>query len=469
MSADHLVLAPHQRLQAHMSLRSGGLSVASAAYHSAAAYVASMLITVPCMLADMAGGGGAGWLDDDLAARLPATPAVSALGDAIRHLARIGIPRDRLCLIVPPSWAAWALDRGGAPTLAELAAHDCPRAPPPPAEEGLGLRRSRARAPGAHAQAALSHELNKLRFGALRRSFALLGPQAATPGAETCPQALARHRSQCGKGAMSWVTARPSSPAMTLSPPECRLALRRALGIEEHYCDRCPFPNCRSPAVCDARHARHCGAFGFRVVHDRLRDALSALLTAHGVRNMTEDPTPFRALRARYQMDVTTIPGAFALSGNARLLRRGALLDVTVADPLLPGCLRSGAATRDGAAAARAHSRKVAQYQGTFDPAHFTLWPLAVETYGRWGVVAEEFIDAFATHAVGGPDSATWRAKGACAHAIRQRLAVTLQRAVSSTVLHHVQRRLALTRSGDGSAAEGAGAGEPLDVLEALL
>jgi hypothetical protein len=208
--------------------------------------------------------------------------------------------------------------------------------------------------------------------------------------------------------------------------------------------------------VCDASHARRCAATGFTFKHNRIRDALSSLLTAHGIRHIKEDPTPFRNQPREYRMDITTMAGAFALSGHQRLLLRGALLDVTVVDPLssLP---RYSAHVRDGDAAARAHSRKVLHYQGKFNPASYHLWPLAVETYGRWGVAGEEFIDAFATHVVGGSDSASWRAKGAAAHSIRQHLAVTLQRAVSSVVMTHTHRRLALERpgGGDGDGDEG--------------
>jgi hypothetical protein len=475
MSADHLVLASHQRMQAHMSLRSGGLSVASAAYHSDAAYVASMLVTLPSMLADMAGGGGAEWLDADFAARLPRTPAVRALGESIRQLATQGITRDRLCLILPPSWVEWALDGDGHrdPTLDVLSAHDCPRAPLPREDDGPGPNRDRARAPGAHAQAALSHELNKLRFGELRRSFANL-PQVqplVEPGAETSPetfpQAMARHRSQCGKGAMSWVTARPASVLLTFSPPECRLALRRSLGIEEHFCARCPFPSCRAECVCDARHARRCRAIGYTFVHNRVRDALASRLTAYGVRHVKEDPTPFLSHADRtLRMDIATIAGAFALSGNQRLLTHGALLDVTVGDPLT--CLRYNAHARDGVTATRAQDRKVVHYRGQFDSASYNLWPLAVETYGRWGADGEVFIDALATHAVGGPDSASWRAKGAIAHSIRQHLAVALQRAVSAAVMRHTQRRRALGRPGDGDGG-GDGDGAVSDAAEASL
>jgi hypothetical protein len=123
LAAAHLVLAPHQRMQVQMSLRSGGLHVASAVHCSDAAFVGCQLVTLPSMLADLAGGASAPWLTAAAAARLPATARVRALRAAIQRLSARGVPRDRLYTIIPPSWVAWALDAaasaegGGAPSL----------------------------------------------------------------------------------------------------------------------------------------------------------------------------------------------------------------------------------------------------------------------------------------------------------------------------------------------------------------
>ena len=453
LAAAHLALAPHQRAQVHMSLQSGGLHLASAMHASDAAFIGGHLITLPAMLADMSGGVSTPWLDGELAANVPATPLVRALGAAIQRTAARGVPRDRLGLIIPPSWVTWALGGGDAPPLEVLGAHDCPRVQlPSQTDDDPAARRHprrRDRAPGATAQTALTHELNKLRFASLRRSFGTLSHAPAFPGAETLPQAMARHRSQTGKGAMSWVTARPASPALTISPPACKLALRRALGIEAHHGARCPFASsCQTQAPADERHARHCRAMGYSYIHDRVRDDLAAILTSYGVVHRREDPTPF----ANGRVDLSTLAGALPLSGNRRLLQRGALLDVTVVDPLVH--IRHRASTTDGAAAAFAHTRKLQKYRGAslrFDHATYTLWPLALESYGRWGDTAEEFIDALATHAIGGADSASWRAKGAIVHGIRQRLAVTLQRATSAHVMRYAQRRLELERASGGT------------------
>jgi hypothetical protein len=433
------------------------------------------------MLADMVARADGPWADGVFAARLPATPTVTALQGAIARLAAPaasggrGVPLERMAAILPPSWVAWAtapapvagvVANGALPSLEVLAAHDCPAAPLPPAPDeepdAPPTGRRRPRAPGALAQSALSHELNKIRFVGLRRSFAALGEVPAVPGAETLSLALARHRSQTGKSAMSWVAARPSSPTLTMGPMEYKLALQRAVGAESFCAEVCPLAGCAATQV-NTRHARHCIGMGQRTrVHNGLRDALSAVLSANGVAHTVEDDTCFVAPGRELRMDLTTLPGAFRLSGDVRLLARGALLDLTVADP--HSHLHHHSDTVDGASAAAAAARKLDHtYRGTFSRASYTLWPLAVETYGRWGTAAEEFLDALATHVAGGRRSLTWRTKGAVLHHIRQVLAVTLQREVSRAVLtydHHL--RLATHRGARAPApARGAASAPP--------
>jgi hypothetical protein len=153
---------------------------------------------------------------------------------------------DRLHATLPPSWVAW--QQMPASTADTLAAHDCLAVAvvqleggsddvvAAHADRGTLLPRS-PRVPGQHAQAALAHELSKVRFAAFRRSLGALGTHPAAPGAETLSMAPARHRSQTGKGAMSWATARPSSRASTFGPIACRMALQRALGVERPVAD----------------------------------------------------------------------------------------------------------------------------------------------------------------------------------------------------------------------------------------
>jgi hypothetical protein len=159
-----------------------------------------------------------------------------------------------------------------------------------------------------------------------------------------------------------------------------------------------------------------------------------------------EDPTPFTVVASRFVMDITVAAGGLRQSGNASLLRTAALLDVTCVDPHATSNLQI-AALGDGAAAARAVAHKIRTYTGSFVQSSYTLWPMAVESYGRWCTPAEEFFNAMATHAVGGSTSDRWREKGAVMHRIRQTLSVTLQRALHRSVSAY-RHRVDLERYG---------------------
>jgi len=420
----HLTLAHHQRLQTQMSLSSGGLHLASAAHTAAAAYVGSLLVTLPALLADLVADPlGAVFRDG-----IPHTATVRALWSATRSLGpgegNRGISAERLRTILPPSWVDWALAAEfTVPTLATLAAHDCPT---PQAREGRP-----SRAPGAGAQAAVTHELNRLRFEHFRFvSLPALGEGAADIGSESAALALARHRSQCGPGAMSWVAARPAEPQLVLYPKECQLALQRAVGLEHSLQSDCPMRSCGARDV-STRHARHCRRSGHITRnHHALRDTLQRLLRWVGVLSTPEDPTFFFG---RHAMDLTVVAGELRQGGVAGLVTHAALLDVTTTDPHAPYNMPHSA-LRDGASAAAAAERKLNHYRGTFNRASAKLWPLAVEAYGRWGEPAEEFFGAMAEHAVGGRTSDRWRQKGAVLHRIRQVLSVTLQRGLHRSV-----------------------------------
>jgi hypothetical protein len=80
------VLEPHQRTQACMSLSSGGLNMASAAHTAQAAYVGSLIATLPALLADLVGDEHSA----DFRERLPHTATVRALWSAVKALGPSG-------------------------------------------------------------------------------------------------------------------------------------------------------------------------------------------------------------------------------------------------------------------------------------------------------------------------------------------------------------------------------------------
>jgi hypothetical protein len=449
MSTDELVLEPHQRIQTCMSLSGGGLNMASATHTAQAAYVGSLIATLPALLADLVGDAHAA----DFRALIPHTATVKALWSAVKALGPggRGIAVEKLKAILPPSWVDWAQAEAYAtPSLQLLAAHDCPATAvrggsdaPPDAAAELSSKTAKK-------QAQLSHELNKLRFASFRDQLSHL-PAVAEGHGESQPQAMARHRSQCGAGAMSWCTARPSEEALSLTPTEVRSALRRALGREDYLCPSCPTPGCRSTDV-DSRHARHCMQTGSATrQHHSMRDALARLLHSIRVVASEEDSTPFTETRQLRSMDLVMPANELHHSSVTLLHTRAALIDMTIADPqsitALTAPLLASSPVTDGAAAAAAADRKVRHYSGSFRQTSYKLWPMAVETFGRWGEDAEVLLDAMAEHAAGGRAGAAWRKKGSYKHYFKQVLAVTLQRAVHRTVTLY-RRRVAAAAHG---------------------
>jgi hypothetical protein len=438
MNADELVLEQHQQLQACMSLASGGLGMASAEHTKEAAYVGSLVATLPALLADLVGDAhGAAFRE-----RIPHAATIRALWLALRALGPDGrrISVEGLNAILPPSWIEWALAEAyTVPTLEMLAAHDCPAS----GQRGGDAAVADLSATTAKKQAQLSHVLNKNRFNDFRRQLTTL-PAVAAGHVESQPQAMARHRSQCGAGAMSWCTAKPSHELLTLTPTETRAALRRALGREDYLCPVCPTPTCTARDV-DTRHARRCMRTGSATrQHHTMRDTLVSLLRGIGVVVAVEDGTPFTETESLKLMDIVMPANELHYSSVPLLRNRAALLDVTVADPqtnsALGGPILRSSAVQDGAAAAAAAAVKVTTYARTFRESSYKLWPMAVETFGRWGVDAEVVIDAMAEHAVGGRAGAAWRKKGSYKHYFKQVLAVTLQRTIHRTVTHFRNR-----------------------------
>jgi hypothetical protein len=82
MSNEQLVLEQHQQMQACMSLSSGGLSMASAEHTKEAAYVSSLVATLPALLADLGGDAYSATFRE----RLPQATSMRALWSALKRL-----------------------------------------------------------------------------------------------------------------------------------------------------------------------------------------------------------------------------------------------------------------------------------------------------------------------------------------------------------------------------------------------
>ena len=282
-----------------------------------------------------------------------------------------------------------------------------------------------------------------------------LGVGTHQDASEDAVHAMARHRSQCGPGAMAWVAARPSVQELVLYAPECQLALRRAVGVETPLHSDCPHRTCPARSV-DTRHARYCVRSGYVVRrHNSLRDTLQRLLQTSGIPVAVEDASYFTQTARGFRMDLTMAAGELRHGGVPDLSTHAALLDITCGDPHAPHNLLNSAMA-DGATAAAAASIKINHHSGSFSPASAKLWPLAVESYGRWGVEALTFFSAVAEHVCGGRHSDRFRLKGAVLHHLRQVMSVALQRDLYRSVMGY-KGQVARARLGRLGVVEGQG------------
>lgn len=118
-------LRPHQQAQARLSTGAGGLGLPSAAMRRLSASLGNLVSTLPAVIATLRGP-----LGDSVKDKMPGTVLVELMGDAIVELNQEhGLSEEDLKRVVPPSWAAWALEQSGEnerrqPAVTELAAHD---------------------------------------------------------------------------------------------------------------------------------------------------------------------------------------------------------------------------------------------------------------------------------------------------------------------------------------------------------
>jgi hypothetical protein len=136
-----------------------------------------------------------------------------------------------------------------------------------------------------------------------------------------------------------------------------------------------------------------------------------------------------------YRMDLVVHSAGLARTGKAAFDRKHLCVDVSIADPAAV-CHQDYATP--GVAAAAAETRKREHYQvDEFDSASYNLIPFVVESDGRWGAAADEFLRGLATHIAGGPScDRARRARVLCN--LRQRLSVALQRQLSGRAIRHL-------------------------------
>eukprot|EP00731_Ephydatia_muelleri_P010281 Em0005g867a len=192
----------------------------------------------------------------------------------------------------------------------------------------------------------------------------------------------ARLLSVSASHAASWMSVTPSlALGLHLKPNELHASIRWWLGLDTSGGSLCPV--CSQKALAPLGHHATAYTHGGHVVtrHNLLRDVVANLFrqahmgvtveAGYGLTHDNSHSRPADVLVTRWEKGLL------------------AALDITVTSPLNPAILDESCSTA-GAAAVAAESRKhVANDPKCFELG-WTCVPLAVQTYGNWGVEAQE-------------------------------------------------------------------------------
>ncbi|CAM9123191.1 unnamed protein product, partial [Choristocarpus tenellus] len=116
-----LRLETHQQVQAQMPTSAGGLGLSSMKHRQHAAFVGSLVATLPTLLARQQGPHG-----ESFSQAVRTSPTIKALGVSIHTLLSTGVPLEDLTEIIGQDWVTWGGTAPPAPTpeVHILAAHD---------------------------------------------------------------------------------------------------------------------------------------------------------------------------------------------------------------------------------------------------------------------------------------------------------------------------------------------------------
>jgi hypothetical protein len=289
-----------------------------------------------------------------------------------------------------------------------------------------------------HRQAALARHLDVQAAQQCQRDLC----EAAGPaGTLARARALARYRSQAGRGGMAWAGALPMIASNAMTGAVFRETGRRALGIERAPCGGlCPAPTCSKEL--DGVHARRCSLLGGHAVrHNKVRDAMVAQLRSSvglaGVKVEQRHPFVGGADPSR-RMDIVIAGGVLRLPPTVHEPHGGgardACIDVTIVDGTRD--VHCEAAAMDiGTVLTKASLDKYKTYGRLLDGRRSTLYPAAFDQFGSMCTEVHSLLHTFAKHEGTAPSVPPRR--GAYAQRLsywRQRLSVTLQRAISQSV-----------------------------------
>ena len=233
----------------------------------------------------------------------------------------------------------------------------------------------------------------------------------------------ARMLSVSSPHASSWITAIPSTRLkMHLESAEFQMAIRWWLGLKTSDASPCPFcPDLvLDPLGHHATSCRHGGDVVIR--HNHLRDIVADFCRQAHLSVRVE---------AGYGLSSdhsNTRPADVLVQGWDR--GSPAALDITVTSPLTPATLRDASSTA-GAAAYAAECRKHTANDAKCQELGWACIPLAVETFGNWGMEAQGVFSRLAS-ALGMHQGTS---KSWALHTIYSRLNMSLVRSVARSIL----------------------------------
>ncbi|KAL5479267.1 hypothetical protein EMCRGX_G022766 [Ephydatia muelleri] len=242
------------------------------------------------------------------------------------------------------------------------------------------------------------------------------------------PVNKARMLSVSSPHASSWITAIPSTRLkMHLESAEFQMAIRWWLGLKTSDASPCPFcPDLvLDPLGHHATSCRHGGDVVIR--HNHLRDIVADFCRQAHLSVRVE---------AGYGLSSdhsNTRPADVLVQGWDR--GSPAALDITVTSPLTPATLRDASSTA-GAAAYAAECRKHTANDAKCQELGWACIPLAVETFGNWGMEAQGVFPRLAS-ALGMHQGTS---KSWALHTIYSRLNMSLVRSVARSILDETKR-----------------------------
>ena len=437
-----VAFTPLQQQQVRLRQSVGGIGLPSHVSRCHAAFMRRMVFALPLAYTALPAS-----MRRKLRCCLLGTPLMLQARAALLTLRGAGLSEAQLASTTPAHWTAWAF-----------------------AEEGSAAEADAAESLLAELDGGAAHEGMQKVQAKLCRYMDLVDARALEIGLMDVANfdgdvtrrniAVARFRSQRGKGATAYLSVAPNNaPHLSMWPSELREAVRRGLGRNlPPPGGLCNLASCASKGV--QMTAAHLYAGGCcnngeqNARHHALRNLFLKLLKDYcKVECVREDGVPFSEVGYNeLEMDCVgerrkmKIPPPMDASGTPLLdvavtpgfghEDKRFLLDASITNNRIVRFRKSPA----GAAAKTRTQEKINHYQDTYHPASDTLFPFVAEFDGTLCATAHTFIRAAARHQ--SVNSGGVWLESDCVRLWRQSVSVCVQMMISQTVLRSMMRTL---------------------------